>query len=105
MKAGGAPETLPDVTESDQHSNSSATRAARVDIAIMRWRARRVRALGYRPSVIGYTGYGSTSWVRLLARVLLTRDRPARPGVEPTGCPGLAQLHQRAGRERHRSTW
>ena len=54
----------------------------------MRWRARRVRSLGYRPSVIGYTGYGSTSWIRLLARVLLTRDSKRPKGVEPSGSRG-----------------
>ena len=63
-------------------------RAARMDIAIMRWRARRVRAAGYRPSVIGYTGYGSTGWVRLLARVLLTQDRHRARGDEPKGSRG-----------------
>jgi phosphatidate phosphatase APP1 len=84
------PETLPDVTASKLFSEprSELHRAARIDIAIMRLRARRVRALGYRPSVIGYTGYGSTSWVRLLARVLLTRDSRRARGEEPTGSRG-----------------
>jgi phosphatidate phosphatase APP1 len=63
-------------------------RAARLDLAVMRWRARRVRARGYRPSVIGYTGYGSTSWVRLLARVLLTKDRQRSKEDEPKGSRG-----------------
>jgi phosphatidate phosphatase APP1 len=70
------------VTQSELH------RAARLDIAIMRWRARRVRSLGYRPSVIGYTGYGSTRWVRLLARVLLTRRSRLEGGAELTGARG-----------------
>ncbi len=63
-------------------------RAARLDIAVMRWRARRVRTAGYRPSVIGYTGYGSTGWVRLLARVLLTQDHHRARGEEPKGSRG-----------------
>jgi phosphatidate phosphatase APP1 len=63
-------------------------RAARIDIAIMRWRANRARALGYRPSVIGYTGYGSTEWVRLLGRVLLTRDSKRSRDEEPAGARG-----------------
>lgn len=62
--------------------------AARLDIALMRWRARRVRAAGYRPSVIGYTGYGSTTWVRLLGRVLLTKDPNRAPEDEPSGSRG-----------------
>lgn len=44
-------------------------------------RERRARARGHRPTVIPYTGYGSTSWLRVLGRVLLTRPRgpEARP--------------------------
>jgi phosphatidate phosphatase APP1 len=37
--------------------------------------------------VIPYTGYGSTTWVRVLARVLLSRDQQ-RPEVEPAGARG-----------------
>ena len=36
-------------------------RVLRVDHALMRWRARRVRDNGYVATVIPYTGYGSTS--------------------------------------------
>ncbi len=60
-------------------------RAARVDLALLRWRARRAREAGYHPVVIPYTGYGSTSWIRVLGRVLLSKeDRTA----EPTGARG-----------------
>jgi len=62
-------------------------RAARVDVAIMRWRARRARERGRTPTVIPYTGYGSTSWVRILARVLLASGRSRLTG-EPTGARG-----------------
>jgi len=62
-------------------------RAARVDVAVMRWRARRARERGRTPTVIPYTGYGSTSWVRILARVLLASGRSRLTG-EPAGARG-----------------
>ncbi|WP_437585042.1 App1 family protein [Paramicrobacterium sp. CJ85] len=45
-------------------------RAARIDDAILAWRSRRAARRGLVPRVVGYTGYGSTTWVRVLARVL-----------------------------------
>jgi phosphatidate phosphatase APP1 len=64
-------------------------RPARIDHAIMRWRAGRARASGYRASVIPYTGYGSTSWVRVLGRALLTKDPEGRTRTgEPAGARG-----------------
>jgi len=62
-------------------------RAFRVDHAILRWRARRAREQGFTAVVIPYTGYGSTTWVRVLGRVLLSRDQQ-RPEVEPAGARG-----------------
>ena len=44
----------------------SCTRRLRVDHAVQRWRARRARDAGYTAEVTPYTGYGSTSWVRVL---------------------------------------
>ena len=48
-------------------------RAARIDDAFLDWRARRGRKRGLAPTVIPYAGYGSTTLVRVLARVLLTK--------------------------------
>ena len=62
-------------------------RAARVDRAFVRWRARRAREAGFRPHVIPHTGYGSTDWLRILGRVLLTRDSSRVPH-EPAGARG-----------------
>ena len=64
-------------------------RPARVDHAIVRWRAKRARNDGQVASVIPYTGYGSTRWIRVLGRVLLTKEPWAvrRPG-EPAGARG-----------------
>ncbi len=48
--------------------------AARIDDAWLRFRGRRARRRGWSETVLGYTGYGSTGWVRVLARVLLTKE-------------------------------
>lgn len=53
-------------------------RAARIDDAVQRWRAARARRRGHLPTVIPYTGYGTTSWVRVLGRVVLAKE--PRPG-------------------------
>lgn len=64
-------------------------RPAQIDHAILRWRARRARARGHRATVIGYAGYGSTSWIRLLGRALLTKDPLGRTRTgEPAGARG-----------------
>src|SRR4249919_1038882 len=62
-------------------------RAFRVDLTVLRWRAKRARAAGYTPHVIPYTGYGSTSRLRILGRVLLAHSSTQR-AAEPTGARG-----------------
>ena len=62
-------------------------RAIRIDHAVQRWRARRARDAGYTAEVIPYTSYGSTSWLRVLARVLLAK-RSQRNADTPTGIRG-----------------
>lgn len=74
-------------TPSSGMHSSGMHRAARVDLALLRWRARRARAKGLHASVIPYTGYGSTSWIRVLGRVLLTGDTD-RTSTEPEGARG-----------------
>jgi len=55
-------------------------RAARIDDAWIRFRARRARRRGWTETVLGYTGYGRAAtagqpgWIRVLARVVLTRE-------------------------------
>lgn len=49
-------------------------RAARIDDAFLRLRDRRARKKGASLTVLGYTGYGTTTWIRVLARVLLSRE-------------------------------
>ena len=62
-------------------------RPARVDQALQRWRARRARDAGKIAEVVPYAGYGSTSRVRVLARVLLAKPSERRDEV-PTGARG-----------------
>jgi len=62
-------------------------RRARIDYAVQRWRARRARDVGYTAEVIPYASYGSTSWLRVLARVLLAKSSQ-RHATTPTGIRG-----------------
>jgi phosphatidate phosphatase APP1 len=62
-------------------------RALRIDHAVQRWRARRARKAGHIAEVIPYTSYGSTSWLRILARVLLAKDSQRQADL-PTGIRG-----------------
>ena len=64
------------------------SRAFRVDHAVQSWRAERARAAGYTAEVTPYTGYGSTSWVRVLGRVLLAKRSPEQRKDTPTGARG-----------------
>jgi phosphatidate phosphatase APP1 len=60
---------------------------AKAERAFHRWRARRAREAGHKPHVVPHTGYGSTSWIRILGRALLVKE-PAGPKSEPTGARG-----------------
>ena len=62
-------------------------RAVRIDHAMQRWRARRARDAGCIAEVIPYTSYGSTTWIRVLARVLLAK-RSQHHAETPTGIRG-----------------
>jgi phosphatidate phosphatase APP1 len=66
---------------------TSIHRAVRIDHALQGWRARRARAAGYTAEVIPYASYGSTSWLRVLARVLLAKSSQ-RHADTPTGIRG-----------------
>lgn len=52
-------------------------------------RERRARKRGQIPTVVPYTGYGSTKWVRVLCRVLLSK--PAQPHETPRQAKRRAQ--------------
>ncbi|MFZ2963400.1 MAG: phosphatase domain-containing protein [Rhodoglobus sp.] len=55
----------------DEKSARIAHRAARIEDVFHRWRERRGRRRGLVTTIIPYTGYGSTEWVRVLCRVVL----------------------------------
>lgn len=61
--------------------------AARIEQRLIGWRARRAREARFSPLVIPYTGYGSTTWIRVLGRALLNRGHYRVTG-EPTGARG-----------------
>jgi phosphatidate phosphatase APP1 len=62
-------------------------RAARVEDWLHERRERFARRRGYRPTVIPYTGYGTTEWARILCRVLLAK--PAKGDAARTTESGL----------------
>lgn len=53
-------------------------RAARVEDTVQEFREKVARRRGLQPTVIPYTGYGAPGWVRVLGRVLLTRETSSR---------------------------
>jgi len=57
-------------------------RAMRIDSAVREFREQRARRRGRTPLVVPYTGYGSTSWVRVLGRVLITTQLPSESPQE-----------------------
>ncbi|MDR1264043.1 MAG: DUF2183 domain-containing protein [Propionibacteriaceae bacterium] len=54
--------------------------AARVETALDRGAERMLRRWGWHDCVIGFTGYGSTSRLRVLARIILTSPSQTVPG-------------------------
>ena len=65
-----------------------AHRAYRIDLAVLQWRARRARERGWTAQVIPYAGYGSTSWIRVLGRVLLADEEAHKRRHHPAGARG-----------------
>lgn len=53
-----------------------------IDDALRVFREHRARRRGRVPIVVPYTGYGSTAWVRVLGRVLITRQLPSESPQE-----------------------
>ena len=76
------------MTQTATASEQMMHRAARVSDSIRAWRERRARAAGLLATVVPYTGYGSTTSVRVLGRVLLTRDFERRLTPRPEGMRG-----------------
>ncbi|MEJ6506808.1 MAG: DUF2183 domain-containing protein [Microbacteriaceae bacterium] len=55
-------------------------RASRIEDSLQSLRATQAVRRGQTPHVIPYTGYGSTTWMRVLARVLLLKPRKTKTG-------------------------
>jgi phosphatidate phosphatase APP1 len=53
-------------------------RAAKIEDAFHARLEDRLAERGWRPQVTAYTGYGAPGWVRVMARVLMSRPSPAR---------------------------
>ena len=67
------------------HERDDRHRAARIDDAVLRFRTRRALKRGASLTVLGYTGYGTTTWIRVLARVLLSREPSVLAQTSPRG--------------------
>ncbi len=67
--------------------------AVRLEEGILGTSSALLRRRGWLPQVVPYTSYGSTSWVRILGRVLLAPpdapDDPATPGRQPVTPPEI----------------
>jgi phosphatidate phosphatase APP1 len=59
----------------------SLHRAARVEDAVHEFVEPRLRQRGWRDTIVPYTGYGTSSWVRVMARLLLRRPERKPEGV------------------------
>ncbi|HET7414127.1 MAG TPA: phosphatase domain-containing protein [Arthrobacter sp.] len=59
--------------------------AARAEDAFHEFRERRARRRNYTEAIVAYAGYGSTGWVRVLGRVLLTRQPAHHRHMQSTG--------------------
>jgi len=59
---------------SRQAANDVMHRAARIEDRLHQFREKRARKGGFAVTVVPYPGYGSTEWVRVLCRVLLTKN-------------------------------
>ena len=57
---------------------------ARFEDAAREWLSRALVRRGWRPSVLGFTGYGTTAWARVLGRVLLRRRGEPRTSTGET---------------------
>ena len=61
--------------------------AARLEDAVQRLRERAGRRRGLVPTIVPFTGYGGTGWVRVLGRVML--QRPTPPGERTDAYTGI----------------
>ena len=83
----------------------SLHRAARVEDAVHEFIEPRLRQRGWRDTIVPYTGYGTPSWVRVMARLLLRRPEQ-RPEAGPTRfVAGAASRRSPSPTRSSSSTW
>ncbi|HET8794883.1 MAG TPA: phosphatase domain-containing protein [Arthrobacter sp.] len=77
------------MTDATPHMESAraraSNRAARLEDAFHDFRERRARKRDYTEAMIAYAGYGSTGWVRVLGRALLTKQPAHHREMQSTG--------------------
>lgn len=61
----------PESTSAPELGGQILHRAARIEDAFHRWRERRGRKRGLVTTIVPYAGYGTSSWARILCRVVL----------------------------------
>ena len=67
----------PASTPASEHSPQLFHRAARIEDSFHRWRERRGRKHGLVTTIVPYAGYGTTTWARVLCRVVLAQPTEA----------------------------
>ncbi len=67
-------------------------RAARVEDALHRAVEPRLRRRGWHAEIVPHAGYGSPSWVRVMARLLVTREAPRKRPAKLRGWRGFTTV-------------
>ena len=67
----------PASTPASEHSPQLFHRAARIEDSFHRWREGRGRKRGLVTTIVPYAGYGTTTWARVLCRVVLAQPTEA----------------------------
>ncbi|GGC84355.1 hypothetical protein GCM10011512_08970 [Tersicoccus solisilvae] len=75
-RSDGIPERFPEAQELLIEAKEQASNIAyRVEERVHAWREGRARRRNFTPTVVPSTGYGTTSWIRVLGRAVMTRER------------------------------
>jgi phosphatidate phosphatase APP1 len=79
VTVGGA-DGMDEVRRSSAPAVARLHRAALIEDRVHAVVDRRLRRRGWRVTIVPFTGYGAPGWARVMARVLLSRPGPRRPG-------------------------
>lgn len=78
--------------EASLNSSSLFRTAHRVSDALNRFRTRYAKGWNFAPQTVGYRGYGSTTWVRVLGRVLLASQPKPGSNAERAALAGTQNV-------------